>query len=147
MLWYFGQETLRQGRGKGGGRAWKLFHSSLLSPTSILLPLKSNLYAYIQYTSVCTKYWCHKNKLCSPCLPVGSSHKVLNMEYLLWKLDLFLAKTHAIFSHLVQTENSEEKYKSISYAKTCALLVEAIKELRQEVDELRSQIETLKKKS
>ena len=50
-----------------------------------------------------------------------------------------------IFPQLVQTENSEEQYKSISYANTCALLVEAIKELRQEVSDLRSQIETLKK--
>tara|TARA_A200000113_G_scaffold63216_1_gene54358 strand:+ start:61 stop:525 length:465 start_codon:yes stop_codon:yes gene_type:complete len=50
-----------------------------------------------------------------------------------------------IFPQLVRTENTEEQYKSISYANTCALLVEAIKELRQEVNELRSQIETLKK--
>ena len=50
-----------------------------------------------------------------------------------------------IFPQLVQTENSEAQYKSISYANTCALLVEAVKELRQEVTDLRSQIENLKK--
>ena len=60
-----------------------------------------------------------------------------------------------IFPQLVQTENSEEKYKSISYANTCAVLVEAIKEMRsemnaentllkQEIASLKQEIETLK---
>lgn len=60
-----------------------------------------------------------------------------------------------IFPQLVQTENSEEKYKSISYANTCAVLVEAIKEMRsemnaentllkQEITSLKQEIETLK---
>lgn len=60
-----------------------------------------------------------------------------------------------IFPQLVQTENSEEKYKSISYANTCAVLVEAIKEIRsemnaentllkQEIASLKQEIENLK---
>ena len=51
-----------------------------------------------------------------------------------------------IFPQLVQTDNSEEKYKSISYANTCAILVEAIKELSNEVKKLKNEIEILKSK-
>ena len=50
-----------------------------------------------------------------------------------------------IIPELVRTDLSGEKYKSIAYGNVTALLVEAVKELRQEVNELRSQIETLKK--
>ena len=46
-----------------------------------------------------------------------------------------------IFPQLVQTDNSEEKYKSVSYANTCAILVEAIKEIRYEMN---SEIKSLK---
>ena len=49
-----------------------------------------------------------------------------------------------IFPQLVDTENSEEEYKSVAYANTCALLVEAIKELRQEVKDLKEEIRELK---
>lgn len=62
-----------------------------------------------------------------------------------------------IFPQLVQTENSKEKYKSVSYANTCALLVEAVKEMRdemttenallkKEIASLKTEIETLKSK-
>ena len=50
-----------------------------------------------------------------------------------------------IVPEVVNTTNDEDKYKSIAYGNITALLVEAVKELRQEVNELRSQIETLKK--
>lgn len=50
-----------------------------------------------------------------------------------------------IIPELVRTDLSGEKYKSIAYGNVTALLVEAVKELRQEVSDLRSQIETLKK--
>jgi len=60
-----------------------------------------------------------------------------------------------IFPQLVQTEDSKEKYKSVSYANTCALLVEAVKEMRgemtaenallkKEIASLKTEIETLK---
>ena len=50
-----------------------------------------------------------------------------------------------IFPQLVQTENSEEQYKSVAYGNIVALLVEAIKELREEVSDLHKQINILKK--
>jgi hypothetical protein len=60
-----------------------------------------------------------------------------------------------IFPQLVQTEDSKEKYKSVSYANTCALLVEAVKEMRgemtaenallkTEIASLKTEIETMK---
>lgn len=60
-----------------------------------------------------------------------------------------------IFPQLVQTEDSKEKYKSVSYANTCALLVEAVKEIRgemtaenallkTEIASLKTEIETMK---
>jgi len=60
-----------------------------------------------------------------------------------------------IFPQLVQTEDSKEKYKSVSYANTCALLVEAVKEMRgemtaenallkKEIASLKTEIETMK---
>ena len=51
-----------------------------------------------------------------------------------------------IFPQLVQTDNSQEKYKSISYANTSAILVEAIKELSNEVKKMKNEIEILKSK-
>lgn len=56
------------------------------------------------------------------------------------KVGFIAQDVEEIFPQLVQTDDSKEKYKSISYANTCALLVEAIKELREEVTELRKQV-------
>tara|TARA_B100000524_G_C23642475_1_gene367207 strand:- start:78 stop:1814 length:1737 start_codon:yes stop_codon:yes gene_type:complete len=49
-----------------------------------------------------------------------------------------------IVPELVKEDNSDEKYKSISYGNVTALLVEAIKELRQEVKDLKNEIQKLK---
>lgn len=49
-----------------------------------------------------------------------------------------------IIPELVSTDLSVEKYKSIAYGNVTALLVEAIKELRQQVNELREEIKNNK---
>ena len=79
------------------------------------------------------------NKICSL---EGVEFKFKNDEN---KMIGFIAQeVEKIVPEVVNTANDEEKYKSIAYGNVTALLVEAIKELRQEVNDLRSQIEILK---
>jgi hypothetical protein len=49
-----------------------------------------------------------------------------------------------IVPEVVNTANDEDKYKSLAYGNVTALLVEAIKELRQEVKELRDELQSYK---
>ena len=49
-----------------------------------------------------------------------------------------------IIPELVKEDNGDDKYKSISYGNVTALLVEAIKELRQEVKDLKQEIKNMK---
>ena len=82
------------------------------------------------------------NKICSL---EGVEFKFKNNENKNKMIGFIAQEVEKIVPEVVNTANDEDKYKSIAYGNITALLVEAIKELRQEVNELRSQIETLKK--
>lgn len=62
-------------------------------------------------------------------------------------LGFIAQEVEKVLPEIVQTENTEEGYKSVQYDKVVALLVEAMKEQQRQINQLKREVKKLKRRS
>jgi hypothetical protein len=63
-----------------------------------------------------------------------------------FQIELIAQEVEKVIPEVVQTENSTEGFKSVQYDKVVALLVEAIKEQQQQIEQLQQKVKELTEK-